>query len=242
LEGRKQAEVEYPERVGDAGRQWLRTKPFVNHPREVGRHVLDFGYVLQLLELTPGMRVAELACGSGWLARLAARCGPDVVGYDISPAMVDIAREQAAAEGVGNVSFEVGDMEELDLGRAFDAVVVYDGLHHSPRPELVVRAAARALRPGGRFLLSEPNWAHRFQGNARGASGEYGTTELGYGPFRLKRLLRREGFTNVRRFHNNRKRLYSNRPLDVAAHLAEPLVYRALGPWWTQVWLLAVAR
>ncbi len=240
MDARKLAEVEYPERVGEAGREWLRTKPFRNDPREVGRHVVDFGYVLQLLELAPGMRVGELACGSGWLSRLAARCGPDVVGYDISPRMVEIAREQAASEGVENVRFEVGDMEELDLGRAFDAVIVYDGLHHSSRPELVVRSAYRALRPGGRLLLSEPNWAHRFQG--RGASGEYGTTELGYGPLRLKRLLRREGFTDVRRFHNNRKRLYSNRPLDVVCHLAEPLVYRALGPWWTQVWLRAVAR
>jgi 2-polyprenyl-3-methyl-5-hydroxy-6-metoxy-1,4-benzoquinol methylase len=240
MDPRKQAEIEYPGRVGEAGREWLRTKPFRNHPREVGRHVVDFGYLLQLLELTPGMRVAELACGSGWLSRLAARCGPDVVGYDISPAMVEIAREQAAAEGIENVEFEVGDMEELDLGGAFDAVIVYDGLHHSARPDLVVRSARRALRPGGRLLLSEPNWAHRFQG--RGASGEYGTTELGYGPFRLKRLLRREGFEDVRRFHNNRKRLYSNRPLDVLFHLAEPVVYRALGPWWTQVWLRAVAR
>ena len=240
MEGRKQAEVDYPSRVGDAGREWLRSKPFVNHPREVGRHVVDFGYVLQLLELTPGMRVVELACGSGWLSRLAARCGPEVVGYDISPEMVEIARERAAAEGIENVRFEVGDFEELDLGRSFDAVVVYDGLHHSAHPELVLRSAYRALRPGGRLLLSEPNWAHRFQG--RGASGEYGTTELGYGPIHLKRLARREGFRDVRRFHNNRKRLYSNRPLDIVFHLAEPLVYRALGPWWTQVWLRAVAR
>src|SRR5918911_1247808 len=108
-------------------------------------------------------------------------------------------RERAAADGIENVSFEVGDFEALALGRAFDAVLVYDGLHHSARPELVLRSAHRALRPGGRLLLSEPNWAHRFQG--RGASGEYGTTELGYGPLRLKRPARREGFTDIRRFH-----------------------------------------
>ena len=85
----------------------------------------------------------------------------------------------------------------------------------------------------------EPNWKHRFQG--RGASDEYGVTEMGYSPRRLKRLLRDAGFTDVTRFHNNRKRLFSNSPRDVAAHLAEPLVYRVLGPFWTQIWLRARA-
>jgi hypothetical protein len=64
---------------------------------------------------------------------------------------------------------------------------------------------------------------------------------MGYSPRRLKRLLRDAGFTNVERFHNNRKRLFSNRPGEVGAHLVEPLVYRALGPWWTQIWLRATA-
>jgi hypothetical protein len=85
----------------------------------------------------------------------------------------------------------------------------------------------------------EPNWKHRFQG--RDASDEYGVTEMGYSPRRLKRLLKEAGFTEITRFHNNRKRLFSNRPREVAAHLAEPLVYRALGLFWTQTWLRATA-
>jgi hypothetical protein len=54
-------------------------------------------------------------------------------------------------------------------------------------------------------------------------------------------MLRAAGFTDIRRFHNNRKRLFGNRPREVAAHLAEPLVFRVLGPWWTQIWLRATA-
>ncbi len=126
-------------------------------------------------------------------------------------------------------------MEELDLGRRFDACLLYDALHHSPRADLVFATAHRALKPGGRLLLAEPNWKHRFQG--RDASGEYGVTELGYSPRRLKRLLRGAGFTEIRRFHNTRKRLFSNSPGDMAAHVAEPLVYRILAPFWTQIWL-----
>ena len=237
-DARKVAESEYPEQIGDAGREWLRNKPFVHAPRETARHLIDFGYVVTLLDLHKGVRLVELGCGPGWMTRFAARHGVEAVGYDISPAMVEIARERAADERVP-ARFEVGDMEALDFGRAFDACLTYDALHHSPRPDLVFRSARRALRPGGLFLLAEPNWKQRFQG--RGASTAYGTTELGYTPRRLKRLLRDEGFTDVQRFHNNRKRLYSNAPLDVVAHLAEPFVYRALAPFWTQIWLRARA-
>lgn len=239
MDERKQAEIEYPERVNAEGREWLRTKPFRNNPREVARHIIDFGYVVQLLEIEAGMEFCELACGSGWMTRWAARCGAHAVGYDISPGLIEIARAEAAAEGV-ECEFEVGDMEGLDLGRRFDSVLIYDGLHHSARPDLVLQTAARALRPGGRLLVAEPNWKHRFQGRA--ASKHYGTSELGYTPMQLKRLLHREGFTNVERFHNNRLRLFSNRPADVMSHIAEPWVYRALGPWWTRIWLRATAR
>jgi 2-polyprenyl-3-methyl-5-hydroxy-6-metoxy-1,4-benzoquinol methylase len=234
----KQAEVDYPSAVGDAGREWLRTKPFRHDPRETARLVIDFGYVLQLLELHAGTKLCELGCGPGWMARLAARQGVEAVGYDISPEMIEIAREQARLEGV-DASFEVGDMEQLDLGRRFDACLLYDALHHSGSPELVLRSAHRALRHGGRLLLAEPNWKQRFEGQE--ASRRFGTTELGYSPRRLKRALESAGFEDIERFHNNRKRLFSNSPRDLLAHLAEPFAYRVLGSFWTQIWLRAVA-
>jgi 2-polyprenyl-3-methyl-5-hydroxy-6-metoxy-1,4-benzoquinol methylase len=239
MEEWKRAEIEYPDRVGEAGRAWLRSKPFANDPRETARHLIDAGYVIELLGLRPGMRFVELGCGSGWLTRFVARHGLDAHGYDISPRMIEIAREQASAENV-DVHFDVADCEELDLKRAFDACLTYDALHHSARPELVLASAHRALRPGALLLVAEPNWKHRFQG--RNAAHAYGTTERGLSPRALKRLLREAGFTEIRRFHNNRKRLFSNAPADVLAHLAEPFVYRALSAFWTQIWLRARAR
>jgi 2-polyprenyl-3-methyl-5-hydroxy-6-metoxy-1,4-benzoquinol methylase len=235
---RKEAERAYPELIEESGRDWLRSKPFGNTPRETARLLIDFGYIVQLLELQPGMSLCELGCGPGWMTRMAARHGLEAVGYDISPGMIEIAREQAEAEGV-SANFEVADMEELDAGGRFDACIVYDALHHSPRAGLVIGSARRALRPGGRFLLAEPNWKHRFQG--RGAADEFGVTELGYTPRRFKKMLRDAGFVRIERFHNNRKRLFSNHPREVAAHLAEPFVFRALGVFWTQIWLRATA-
>jgi len=217
---RKQAEIEYPRAIGEEGRVWLRTKPFGNNPRESARLLIDFAYVLELLDLQPGSSMVELGCGSGWMTRFAARHGVRAEGYDISPEMIGIA-------------------QQLDLGRRFNTCLIYQSLHHTPRADLVLQAAHRALAPGGRLLLSEPNWKHRFEG--RQAASEYGVTDLGYTPHKLKRLLRAAGFTHIRRFHNNRKRLYSNALPDIAAHLAEPLAYRALAPFWTQIWLRAEA-
>jgi 2-polyprenyl-3-methyl-5-hydroxy-6-metoxy-1,4-benzoquinol methylase len=235
---RKQAEIDYPGSVGEVGREWIRIKPFRADPRTTGRLLIDFGYVMQLLDLHAGSSLVELGCGSGWMMRLAARHGVHAEGYDISPEMIEIAREQATAEGL-EITFEAADMEQLDLGRRFDACLIYDALHHSERADLVLASAHRALKPGGRLLVAEPNWKQRFQG--RTASSEYGVTELGYSPRTLKRLLRAAGFTDIRRFHNNRKRLFSNSPRETAAHLAEPLVYRLLAPFWTQIWLRARA-
>ncbi|HUK95705.1 MAG TPA: class I SAM-dependent methyltransferase [Gaiellaceae bacterium] len=237
-EERKQAEIDYPSAVGEAGRTWLRSKPFANVPRESARLLIDFGYILQLLDLRAGMTLCELGCGSGWMTRFASRHGVFASGYDVSPEMIEIAREVTAREGL-DAQFEVGDMEQLDLGRRFDACLLYDALHHTPRADLAFATARRALKAGGHLLLAEPNWKQRFEGTA--ATDEYGTTELGYTPHRLKKLLRAEGFTEIRRFHNNRKRLFSNAPRDVAAHLAEPWVYRLLAPFWTQIWLRARA-
>ena len=103
----------------------------------------------------------------------------------------------------------------------------------------MLATARRALKPGGRILLAEPNWAHRFAG--RGASDAYGVTELGYSSRRLKQLLREQGFGEVERFHPVRKRLASNAPRDVARHLAGPFVQRSLAPFLSQIWLRATA-
>jgi 2-polyprenyl-3-methyl-5-hydroxy-6-metoxy-1,4-benzoquinol methylase len=236
---RKQAEIEYPQAVGESGKAWLRTKPFRHDPRETARLLIDFGYVVQLLDLHAGTSLCELGCGPGWMTRLAARQGVEAVGYDISPEMIQIAREQSRVEGV-DASFEVGDMEQLELGRRFDACLLYDALHHSGSPERVLHSARQAVRPAGRLLLAEPNWKQRFEG--REATRRFGTTELGHSPRGLKRALREAGFTEIERFHNNRKRLFSNRPGDIASHLAEPFAYRFLSLFWTQIWLRAVAR
>jgi 2-polyprenyl-3-methyl-5-hydroxy-6-metoxy-1,4-benzoquinol methylase len=245
VDDRKLAEIAYPERLDEVGRRWLETKPFGGPSEWAARHLLDVSSVVSLLDLHEGVRLCHLGCGTGWLTLFAARCGADVEGYDISPGMVEVARANAAAQRL-DATFEVGDYEELELGRRFDAVMIYEALHHSHHPELVLATAHKALRPGGRLLVVEPNWAHRFFG--KDATDQFGTTENGYSTFRLKRLVRAAGFADVRRFHSNRRirhlgrpLLYGNRPLEVIEHVVEPLVYRVFAPFWAQIWLRARA-
>jgi ubiquinone/menaquinone biosynthesis C-methylase UbiE len=108
------------------------------------------------LDLPPGARVLDLACGTGNLAIPLARRGMQVTGVDIAPNLLDQARERAAAEGL-QISFHEGDAEQLAFPDfTFDAVVTMFGAMFAPQPERVVAECARVLKPGG--LLAMANW------------------------------------------------------------------------------------
>lgn len=78
-------------------------------------------------------RLLDAGCGTGALAVEAARRGADVVAIDLSPTLVEIARDRLPLDlGPGSVEYRVGDMWDPDLGR-FDHVVAMDSLiHYSP--------------------------------------------------------------------------------------------------------------
>src|SRR5262249_59664184 len=98
---------------------------------------IDRALTTPLSGLRDGVSPCELGCGTGWLSRFAARQGVRAVGFDISPGMVEIAREEAAREGV-EVRYEGADMETLEPGERFSTFLVYDGLHRSSRPALLL--------------------------------------------------------------------------------------------------------
>jgi SAM-dependent methyltransferase len=108
------------------------------------------------LELKPGDRVLDVACGSGNLAIPAARAGATVTGVDIATNLIEQARDRAAAEGL-SIQFDEGDAENLPYAdAAFDVVVSMYGAMFAPRPELVAGELLRACRPGGRIAMA--NW------------------------------------------------------------------------------------
>lgn len=108
------------------------------------------------LPLKPEMTVLDVACGTGNTALPAARMGALVTGVDISPNLVQQARELAAAQGL-NATFAEGDAEALDFDDAsFDAVITMFGAMFAPRPEVVAAEVLRVCRPGG--FIAMANW------------------------------------------------------------------------------------
>lgn len=125
----------------------------------------ETGLVWRLLDLAPGHRVLDLACGHGRIAnRLAAR-GCTVTGLDATPMYLDIARREAAALGVA-VEYVHGDMRELPWTDRFDRVVNWFtafGYFDDAGCRRVLEQVAAALRPGGRFVveLNNRDWLVR---------------------------------------------------------------------------------
>ena len=108
------------------------------------------------LDLKPGMKVLDVACGTGNLAMPAARTGADVTGIDIAPNLIDQAIARAAAEGI-NAKFEVGDAEDLPYKEgSFDVVMTMFGAMFAPRPEVTASELKRVCKPGG--LIAMANW------------------------------------------------------------------------------------
>jgi SAM-dependent methyltransferase len=106
-----------------------------------------------LVDLAPadaGARWAEIACGPGLIARALAPRVAFVQGFDLTPAMIEKARADAAAAGVENVAFDLGDATALDVpDDTFDGAITRFSLHHIPAPVRVLEEMRRVVRPGG---------------------------------------------------------------------------------------------
>jgi magnesium-protoporphyrin O-methyltransferase len=101
-----------------------------------------------------GCRVLDAGCGTGQLALELARRGADVVAVDLSPTLVQLARERMPADrGAGTVEFRAGDMLSVALGR-FDHVVAMDSLIHYQVDDAVAALAALAARTERSILFT----------------------------------------------------------------------------------------
>jgi ubiquinone/menaquinone biosynthesis C-methylase UbiE len=112
--------------------------------------------VVELAALRPGLRVLDVACGTGLVARLAAEAvGADghVTALDLNPAMLAVASALPAAEGAA-IEWVEGDARALPSPEAsFDAVCCQLGLQFFPDREGAVREMKRVLVPGGRAVV-----------------------------------------------------------------------------------------
>lgn len=125
------------------------------------------------LDLKPGMKVLDVACGTGNLALPAARAGATVTGVDIAPNLIEQAKANAAAEGL-DIRFDVGDAEDMPYEDGeFDVVMTMFGAMFAPRPDVTAAELKRVCKPGG--LIAMANWT---PGGFTGAMFKIGATHV----------------------------------------------------------------
>jgi SAM-dependent methyltransferase len=175
---------------------------------DVGAALLDHA------GFAPGERVVEIGCGSGRFARrIAAAVAPGgtVLGLDISPALAQLARQEAVEAGTGNLEILVADAQTaVPPGAPFDRLMSRFGVMFFANPAAAMANLHAMLAPGGRLDFAV--WAG-IEGNTwAGAVMEVARTHLGLpprdprapGPFAfsdeayLRTLLAGAGFQAVR--------------------------------------------
>jgi ubiquinone/menaquinone biosynthesis C-methylase UbiE len=114
---------------------------------------------LDALNLKPGMVVADIGAGVGYMSlRMARRVGPagKVYANDLQPAMLDRLRQNAAKAGIGNVVTVVGDVADPKLpANTMDLVLLGDVYHEFSQPQHMLRKIRETLKPDGRLVLLE---------------------------------------------------------------------------------------
>jgi ubiquinone/menaquinone biosynthesis C-methylase UbiE len=159
-----------------------------------GRHYVPGrswkGIAELLLRLLPPLRIADLGAGEGTLALLLAERAECVIAVDHSRKMAEYAMEVARRNGVGNLDYRVGDLEELPIGDAeVDLAMFHQSLHHAIHPQEALAEAWRILRPGGRIAVVDLA-RHRFEQ----AREMYADVWLGFTAVELVDMLERAGF------------------------------------------------
>ncbi|MEL0586645.1 MAG: bifunctional 2-polyprenyl-6-hydroxyphenol methylase/3-demethylubiquinol 3-O-methyltransferase UbiG [Candidatus Thiodiazotropha sp. (ex. Lucinoma kazani)] len=118
---------------------------------------LRLGYIQQLAPLD-GKKVLDVGCGGGILSESMAACGAHVTGIDMGEAPLQVARLHLLESGL-EVNYERIPIEQLadEQPDSFDVVTCMEMLEHVPDPASVVKACAKAVKPGGNLFFSTIN-------------------------------------------------------------------------------------
>src|SRR5438128_1746357 len=110
--------------------------------------------LIKFAEVRSGQTVLDVGCGTGVVAVTAARLGARVFGIDLTPALLERARENSAVAGL-EIDWREGDAEALPFPDAqFDVVLSQFGHMFAPRPEVALSEMLRVLKPGGTIAFS----------------------------------------------------------------------------------------
>lgn len=122
---------------------------------DLARTIVSAGeLVAERAQAGAGLRLLDVATGSGNVAIPAALAGADVTGLDLTPKLLDVARERAAKAGV-EIDFVEGDAEDLPFdNRSFDRVTSCFGVMFAPRHGVAAAELVRVAKPGARIVVA----------------------------------------------------------------------------------------
>lgn len=145
------------------------------------------------LRLTPAIDIADLGAGEGLVSQLLAHRARQVWCIDNSPRMVEVGTELARKNGLANLTYKLGDIENVPLpDKSADLAILSQALHHALHPQRAVDEAFRILRPGGQLLVLDLN-EHTFAK----ARELYADVWLGFTESALHAFLKKAGFAKV---------------------------------------------
>lgn len=145
------------------------------------------------LRLTPPIDVADLGAGEGLVSQLLAHRAQQVWCIDNSPRMVEVGTALAKKNGLANLVYKLGDIENVPLpDKSVDAAILSQALHHAQHPQAAVDEAFRILRPGGQLLVLDLN-EHMFEK----ARELYADIWLGFKESALHAFLKKAGFAKA---------------------------------------------
>ena len=156
-----------------------------------GRSWQAFGQML--LRILPPVVVADLGAGEGLLSELLARRCKKVIAVDNSEKIVAFGAAKAKKNGLKNLEFRCGDLENPPISPlSIDLVILSQALHHAEQPARAIQAAFRLLRPGGQIMILDL-LQHQFEK----ARELYGDRWLGFAESDLHRWLEAAGFKQI---------------------------------------------
>lgn len=167
--------------------------------------------------LTTGIDTLDIGCGRGLALMQLAQAYPQsrFVGYDLSSEAIQWATRTAAERGLTNIRFAEKDLTTWNEPHAFDWITALDAIHDQARPDLVLAAIRKALRPGGTFFMLDIDLSSEPIDNINHPMGPalYGiscmhcmTVSLAQGGLSLgaawgrqlaEKMLRKAGFKNI---------------------------------------------
>jgi ArsR family transcriptional regulator len=156
-----------------------------------GRSWQAFGQML--LRVLPPLVVADLGAGEGLLSELLARRCKKVIAVDNSERIVAFGAAKAKKNGLKNLEFRLGDLQEPPLeAQSVDLIVLSQALHHAQEPSKAMAACYRILKPGGQIMILD-----LLKHNFAKARELYGDLWLGFPESDLQRWLEEEGFKKI---------------------------------------------